>query len=141
VLTSRPIMAFAATVAPARARRFYRDVLGLRLESEDGFALAFDAGGTMLRVQIVPKVRPAGYTSLGWFVPDIRREVRALARRGVTFQRYPGLAQDADGIWTSPSGARVAWFRDPDGHTLSLTEFAAARHRPGARRAGRTGRR
>jgi catechol 2,3-dioxygenase-like lactoylglutathione lyase family enzyme len=123
MLTSRPIIAFVATATPARAKAFYQKTLGLRLVSEDGFALTFDAGGTMLRVAAVDAVRPAGYTVLGWSVPDLRREVRRLEKRGVVFQRYPGMPQDALGVWTSPSGACVAWFADPDGNTLSITQF------------------
>src|SRR5207249_12308029 len=92
------------------------------------------AGGTMLRVAVVPDVRPAGYTVLGWMVPDISRAVRGLVRKGVVFRRYPGIEQDEQGVWTAPGGARVAWFGDPDGNTLSLTEFTA---RPGRRRPGK----
>ncbi len=117
------IVAFAATSMPAKARRFYRDVLGLRLLSEDGFALAFDAHGTMLRVQIVQKVAAAGYTVLGWQVPDVVATIKRLRAAGVRPRRYPGMGQDKQGVWTSPSGARIAWFKDPDGNTLSLTEF------------------
>jgi catechol 2,3-dioxygenase-like lactoylglutathione lyase family enzyme len=140
MLKSLPIVAFAATVNPERSRKFYGKTLGLRLLSEDGFALAFDAGGTMLRVQIVPELRPAGYTVLGWSVPDIRRELTALTRRGVAFRRYEGMGQDELGIWSAPSGAKVAWFEDPDGNTLSLTQFdrpkskRASAKRPGASR-------
>jgi hypothetical protein len=93
------------------------------LISEDAFALAFDAGGTMLRVAIVKTLQPAGYTILGWIVPDIAKAVRDLVKRGVIFQRYEGMPQDDLGIWSSPSGARVAWFTDPDSNTLSLTEL------------------
>jgi catechol 2,3-dioxygenase-like lactoylglutathione lyase family enzyme len=123
MLGSSKVVAFVATAAPARARVFYANTLGLSLVSEDSFALVFDAGGTMLRVSIVQEVRPAGYTVLGWTVPDISAAVRDLAQRGVRFQRYDGLEQDAQGIWTAPGGARVAWFHDPDGNTLSLTQF------------------
>jgi catechol 2,3-dioxygenase-like lactoylglutathione lyase family enzyme len=130
-LTSRPIIAFVATTDPVRARRFYAKTLGLRLVSEDHFALVFDAAGTMVRVAVVQALRPAGYTVLGWIVPDIRRAVAALARKGITFRRYNGLEQDERGIWASPSGAQIAWFEDPDGNTLSLTQFErAARRRP-----------
>jgi catechol 2,3-dioxygenase-like lactoylglutathione lyase family enzyme len=123
MLQSLPIVAFVATTDPKRAKAFYAKTLGLRLVSEDGFALAFDAGGTMLRVAIVKTLQPAGYTVLGWIVPDIVTAVRDLGKRGVIFQRYEGMPQDDLGIWPSPSGARVAWFSDPDGNTLSLTEF------------------
>jgi predicted enzyme related to lactoylglutathione lyase len=124
MLQSRPIVAFVATTDPSRAKAFYAKTLGLRLVSEDGFALAFDAGGTMLRVAIVTTLQPAGYTVLGWIVSDIAKTVRNLVKRGVIFQRYEGMPQDDLGIWSSPSGARVAWFTDPEGNTLSLTELA-----------------
>jgi catechol 2,3-dioxygenase-like lactoylglutathione lyase family enzyme len=124
MLKSRSIVAFVATTDPKRAKTFYAKTLGLRLVSEDGFALAFDAGGTMLRVAIVKTLQPAGYTVLGWIVPDIAKAVRDLAKRGVVFQRYEWMPQDDLGIWSSPSGARVAWFTDPDNNTLSLTELA-----------------
>jgi catechol 2,3-dioxygenase-like lactoylglutathione lyase family enzyme len=110
MLKSRPIVAFVATTDPKRAKVFYARTLGLRLVSEDGFALAFDAGGTMLRVAIVKALQPAGYTILGWIVPDIAKAVRDLVKRGVVFQRYEGMPQDDLEIWSSPSGARVAWF-------------------------------
>ena len=116
-------MAFVATSKPARARRFYRDTLGLRLLNEDEFALAFDAHGTMLRVTVVNEVVSAEYTVLGWQVPDIAAAVQRLKTAGVGLQRYPGMGQDERGIWTSPSGARIAWFKDPDGNTLSITQF------------------
>src|SRR5712691_9933258 len=120
---SHKIVAFAATSRPAKARRFYRDTLGLRLVSEDEFALAFDAHGTMLRVSIVKEVVAAEYTVLGWQVPDIVAAAKRLQTAGVRLQRYSGTGQDKQGIWTSPSGARVAWFKDPDGNTLSITQF------------------
>jgi len=134
MLKSRPIVAFVATTDRKRSKAFYARTLGLRLVSEDGFALAFDAGGTMLRVAIVKSLRPAGYTVLGWIVPDIAKAVRGLVKRGVMFQRYEGMLQDDLGIWSSPSGARVAWFSDPDGNTLSLTEF----ERPTSKKTTRT---
>ena len=122
MLTSSPIVAFVATVDPGRAKAFYAQTLGLRLTSEDSFALVFDAGGTMLRVATVQELKPAGYTVLGWIVADIENTIRTLIGKGVSFQRYPGMPQDANGVWTSPGGARIAWFLDPDGNTLSLTE-------------------
>jgi catechol 2,3-dioxygenase-like lactoylglutathione lyase family enzyme len=127
MLKLAPIIAFVATTNPSRAKTFYAKTLGLKLVSEDDFAIVFDAGGTMLRVAIVPQLQPAQYTVLGWIVPDIRSAATALAKRRVKFQRYPGMDQDDLGIWNSPSGARVAWFKDPDGNTLSLTEFARPR--------------
>ena len=122
-LGSQTIMAFAATQDPAKAKIFYRDVLGLPLTAEDGFALAFDANGIMLRVTTVEKVAVAPYTVLGWQVADIAAVVAALKKRGVKFERYPGLEQDELGIWTAPGGAQIAWFKDPDKNTLSVTEL------------------
>jgi catechol 2,3-dioxygenase-like lactoylglutathione lyase family enzyme len=127
MLKSNAIIAFVATTDQARAKKFYAKTLGLRLVSEDGFALVFDAGGTMLRVATVEKLQPAGYTVLGWIVANIAATVRKLKRRGISFQRYPGMEQDELAIWTSPAGARIAWFEDPDGNTLSLTEIASTR--------------
>ena len=102
---------------------FYRDVLGLRLLADEEHALVFDTGGTTLRIQKVREAVPPSYTVLGWSVPDIRKAVRSLVAKGTRMQRYDFLPQDDDGIWTTPTGERVAWFRDPDGNTLSLTQF------------------
>lgn len=126
MLKNAKIMAFTGTRDAARAKTFYRDQLGLTLVEENSFALVFDAGGTMLRVTNVPELTPAQFTVLGWEVPDITQAVRGLAAKGVAFSRYPGMVQDSDGVWTSPAGARVAWFSDPDGNILSLTQFTAA---------------
>ena len=77
----------------------------------------------MLRVQKVHELRPARHTVLGWRVPDIRSRIKELTKKGVRFERYDGLGQDESGVWTTPSGAKVAWFKDPDGNTLSITQF------------------
>ena len=119
------LIAFVATTRPAAARTVYGDVLGLRLTQADDFALAFDAGGTMLRVATVERLEPAGYTVLGWRVADIRATVSALGARGVVFERYAFMAEASEPIWTAPGGAQVAWFKDPDGNTLSLTQLTA----------------
>lgn len=120
------IVAFLVTTKPHDAIAFYRDKIGFNLSSEDDFALVFDANGTMLRVVKMKQgqFHPAAYTVLGWDVDDIARTVAALTRRGIAFERYPGMPQDKDGVWVSPSGAKVAWFKDPEGNVLSITEFA-----------------
>jgi catechol 2,3-dioxygenase-like lactoylglutathione lyase family enzyme len=123
ILGKQKMVAFVATVSPAEAKRFYQDTLGLPLIDESPFALAFDAYGTMLRVTIVERAVIAPYTVLGWNVPDVAATVEQLRKAGVKFNRYPGMDQDKQDIWTSPSGARIAWFKDPDGNTLSVTEF------------------
>jgi catechol 2,3-dioxygenase-like lactoylglutathione lyase family enzyme len=125
ILGTSKLMAFAAVTDTARARAFYEGVLGLRLvEDEKPFALVFDANGTMLRVTPVHDHRPLPHTVLGWEVVSIESTVQSLKAAGVEFLRFPGLNDTLLlGIWTSPSGAQVAWFKDPDGNMLSITQF------------------
>jgi catechol 2,3-dioxygenase-like lactoylglutathione lyase family enzyme len=115
-------MLFAATTDAARAREFYEKVLGLKFVYDDQFALVFRVGGLTLRIQRVEHKPKIDYTVLGWSVADIDAEVRRLSKAGVKFCHFDGLGQAKNGVWTSPSGAKVAWFKDPDGNTLSLTE-------------------
>jgi catechol 2,3-dioxygenase-like lactoylglutathione lyase family enzyme len=123
MLGREKLMAFAAIRDGARARQFYERILGLSVISEDNFVLVLDANGTMLRLQKVENFTPSSFTALGWEVSNIRSAVSELMQRGVIFQKYPWMDQDELGIWAAPSGAHVAWFKDPDGNTLSLTEF------------------
>ena len=139
MLSTGRITAFIASAQPERAKQFYRDTLGLRLVSDDDFAVVFDCAGVQLRIQKVETFRPHPFTALGWQVPGIRRSVAAFAARGVIFERYGFMEQDELGIWQAPSGAKVAWFKDPDGNLLSLTEAglsdkAPRPASPGARR-------
>ena len=113
---------FLATANPARSRTFYEN-LGVEFVADEWPALVFKVGDMMLRIQKVEKVHAAPYTALGWSVSDIRKAVRDLRTTGVIFHRYDGMNQDSDGIWKAPSGALVAWFQDPDGNVLSLTQF------------------
>lgn len=116
---------FASIVDVERAKVFYRDTLGLTLLSEEPpFALVFDANGIMIRLGMAKELRPAVGTALGWEVPDIVAAVKELQEAGVRFEQYglDWMKQDELGIWTAPTGARVAWFKDPDGNTLSLSE-------------------
>lgn len=117
------LIGFVSTTDTERARQFYGEVLGLELRSESPFALVFDANGTMLRVTRADELALAPYTVLGWRVADIAQAVADLSRRGVAFLRFEGMSQDVLGIWTTPGGDRVAWFKDPDGNTLSVTQF------------------
>lgn len=125
VLGSQQVMAFIATTNAERAKAFYREVLGLQLVKEKlPFALVFDAHGTTVRVTVVKEMMPARYTVLGWIVSDIVATARELEEAGVNLERFEGMKnQNEQGIWTSPSQARVAWFKDPDGNTLSITQF------------------
>jgi catechol 2,3-dioxygenase-like lactoylglutathione lyase family enzyme len=125
MLGSMDIVTFVPTRSRETARPFYEKTLGLRFVSDDQFALVFDANGVMVRVvdvSAVPGFKPAPFTILGWSVIDIVKTVKALQNRGVKFERYPGMQQDQLGVWNSPSGAKVAWFKDPDGNVLSVTE-------------------
>ena len=124
MLGSHKIISFVGARDPERAKGFYQGTLGLRLVEEQlPFALVFDANGTMLRVSIVQEVTAAKYTVLGWQVPDIAATVRDLEKAGVKLERYGIPGQDELGIWTAPGGTRVAWFKDPDGNLLSVTQF------------------
>jgi predicted enzyme related to lactoylglutathione lyase len=123
MLGSSDLIAFAAATDLGRARAFYEQALGLPLTGQNDIACVFDANGTMLRVTAVPEASRAGYTVLGWRVADIAATARDLAARGVVFIRYDGMDQDDNGIWTTPGGDQVAWFADPDGNILSLTQF------------------
>ena len=125
MLAGAPFMAFIPVRDLPAARAFYGGTLGLPVTDENPVAVVLNAGGTLLRLTVVPGLQPQRFTIAGWEVPDIGAAVEALARRGVTFTRYEGMEhQDEHGIWTTPGGDRVAWFEDPDGNTLSLTSFA-----------------
>ena len=122
LLAGETIMAFVSVSDADRARAFYQGTLGLKLVSEDSFALAFDVAGTMLRVTLVGEVRPQAHTVLGWQVADAARTARALGEAGVLLERYGYLEQDESGIWNAPGGAKIAWFKDPDGNVLSIAQ-------------------
>ena len=112
-----------ATADPVRAKAFYRDQLGLELVREDlPFALVFEVNGIMLRVQVVRELKPASHTVLGWNVADIEATAKRLEQAGVKLEHFDGVPQDALGIWTAPSGAKVGWFKDPDGNILSIAQ-------------------
>lgn len=116
------IITFLATTDYARTHAFYGGVMGIRRIAETPFAHVYDVAGTTLRISKVDAFTPHPFTVLGWQVKSIFAEVDRLAAAGVGFERYPFLEQDARGVWTSPDGARVCWFKDPDGNLLSLTE-------------------
>jgi catechol 2,3-dioxygenase-like lactoylglutathione lyase family enzyme len=117
------MVGFVTTTVPEQAKAFYGDTLGFRFIEDDGFALSFDAHGTRLRIAKAQTFTPGQATVLGWEVADIVAAVKELGARGVAFEQFnlPFLVQDALGIWTAPTGDRVAWFKDPDGNTLSVS--------------------
>ena len=124
MLTSAGAITFVATAKPAEAREFYESKLGLRFVEDSPFALVFDLDGTMLRIQKVARVVTTGYTALGWQVDDIKAAVKELVAAGITFERFDNMPQDEDGIWATPDGSAVAWFKDPDGNTLSVVQLS-----------------
>jgi catechol 2,3-dioxygenase-like lactoylglutathione lyase family enzyme len=122
MLDSLDIVAFVATKDSAKARAFYEGVLGLRFVKDDGFALVLDANGIMVRISKAPDFKPAPFTILGWKVSGIEKVVSGLQEKGVQFERFSFFQQDKLGIWTAPTGDKVAWFKDPDGNILSVSE-------------------
>lgn len=121
-MTTKAI-AFLATKNADASRRFYENVLGLEFVEESEFAIVFDAFGTMLRIQKTPDVKVAPYTAFGLEVDDIASTLAGFIEKGLAPRQYPGLDQDSRGIWTAPSGTQVAWLTDPDGHTISVSQF------------------
>ena len=123
MLTGRPFVGFLLITDVARAKAFYCDLLGLPIVHEDDFAIVLDAGGTALRLAVVQEVPEPTGTNAGWLVDDLSASTRQLAVAGVTFERFVGMDQDADGVWRPPGGGGVSWFRDPDGNRLSLSQY------------------
>jgi catechol 2,3-dioxygenase-like lactoylglutathione lyase family enzyme len=119
-------MGFIAVTDFELAKAFYVGVLGLDYISQDGFALVLRSGPLSIRLTVPQPFTPAGYTVFGWRVADIEAEIARLSAKGIAFEHYPffGEAQAANGVWTAPSGARVAWFKDPSGNVLSLSQHA-----------------
>jgi len=122
MLGSTPLVAFVPVTDSQKARAFYEGVLGLKFVKDDGFALVLDANGIMIRAAKMKEFTPAQFTILGWQVSDIEHVVRGLAEKGVHFEVFGFFKQDGLGIWTSPTGDKVAWFKDPDGNTLSVSQ-------------------
>ena len=120
----KPI-SFIATTDPAATNKFYGTIIGLDLVEESPYALAFQDGDHMLRIQIVPDLPPATFTSHGWEVEDIEAGIQRLTSKGVAFEQFENLQQDALGVWTTPDGNKIAWFKDPSGNILSLTQYVA----------------
>jgi catechol 2,3-dioxygenase-like lactoylglutathione lyase family enzyme len=124
MLSNQSIMAFVPVTDAGRARPFYEKKLGLKVVTEDPYGVMFDANGVRLRLSVVGgELKPAPYTILGWSVTDIRAMIPALESKGVVFERYDFIEQDDLGIWKAPDGAQIAWFKDPDGNTLSLAQL------------------
>jgi len=122
MIVQNPIIVFIPTKDAVRARAFYEGQLGLRFVSDDTFAIVMDANGVMVRIVRVGDFTPAAFTILGWQVEDIHKTIAEMNGKGLQFTRYPYFEQSIDAVWTSPGGAKVAWFTDPDGNVLSLSQ-------------------
>ena len=122
MLASSKLIGFVPTKDSRRARDFYEAKLGLRFVSDDEFALVVQAGQSMIRVAKAKDFKPAQYTVMGWEVADVEATVKWLNQRGVEFEKYPFVEDRELGIWTTPNGDKVAWFKDPDGNVLSLSQ-------------------
>jgi catechol 2,3-dioxygenase-like lactoylglutathione lyase family enzyme len=122
MLSNYRIKAFVSTVQPAVAREFYEKKLGLNLLSQDKYGMEFEANEAHIRLSVVDKFTPQPFTVLGWDTDDIVLTIRNLTSNGIIFERYTFIEQDENGIWTAPGGTRVAWFKDPDGNLLSVSD-------------------
>ena len=126
----KTMVGFLVTTNPEAARRFYTEVLGFRLLSDDAYALAFDARVARLRVVKATSFTPAHGTVLGWEVDDIAAAVAELQSKNVIFERFPGMQADEQGAFTFPNGDKVAWFKDPEGNLLSLSQHVLSTRQP-----------
>ena len=127
MLGSSNTVGFVPSIDLKRSRSFYEDILGLRFVKDDGFALIFEAGQRSVRIANVcqvPDFKPLPFTVLGWEVKDVSKIAAGLNERGVKFEKYQWMEQDALGVWSSPTGDKVAWFKDPDGNILSISQHA-----------------
>ena len=124
MLASSKLQTIVWTSHMVEAEQFYGQLLGLPLKGKAHGALVYDVGGADLRVSPVPSPQPTAHTVVGFSVADIDATLATLIQRGVRLERVPGLPQDSIGILTTPDGAKVAWFRDPDGNLLSVVQYA-----------------
>lgn len=122
MLASGRLIGFVPTTDSKRARDFYEGKLGFQFVSDDQFALVMQAGENMIRIAKAKDFTPAQYTAMGWEVTDVEAMVKWLNGRGVKFEKYSFVEDRELGIWTTPNGDKVAWFKDPDGNVLSLSQ-------------------
>ncbi len=121
-VTGTPV-AFVNVSDRERALAFYQGVLGFTLRSSDAFGDFLQLDGALLRVTALPDHKAHAHPVLGWNVADIVTTAAVLRERGISFTIYDGIGQDELGIWTAPDGqAKVAWFSDPDGNVLSISQ-------------------
>ena len=122
MMAAGTLIGFVPTRDAKRAREFYEGKLGLEFVSDDQFALVMRSGKNMVRIAKGADFKPAQYTVMGWEVEDVDAAVKWLNGRGVKFEKYPFVEDKVLGIWVTPNGDKVAWFKDPDGNVLSLSQ-------------------
>ena len=122
MLASSKLIGFVQTTDYEKARAFYEGKLGFEFVSLDQFALVMRAGAHMIRIVRMAKFTPAQGTILGWEVGDVPSMAAWLRDKGVAFEKYPFVEDKEHGIWTTPNGDKVAWFKDPDGNILSISQ-------------------
>ncbi|MGZ3872924.1 MAG: VOC family protein [Mucilaginibacter sp.] len=124
MLIDKKVKAFVITSNAGAAKKFYGEVLGFKLLSEDDYGLEFEMNGSLLRVSVTAAEHavPQKHTVLGWCVPDINETVESLTGKGITFERYEFLQQEDNGVWEAPGGTKIAWFKDPNCNVLSVDQ-------------------
>ena len=125
MLSSSKMMGFLLTRDYEAARKFYEGQLGFRFVNQDQFALVVQAGESRIRIVKMPDMTPLRSTVLGWEVQGIEGVVDWLRGRGVAFEKYPFVQDQERGIWSAPGGDKVAWFKDPDGNVLSVSQHVS----------------
>lgn len=123
MLQEPKITALLPTTNPEQSKEFFKNTLGLKLVSEDPYGIEFEGLGSNLRISVVPKFTPHQFAVLGFKIEEINFQVKALTDNGVKFEKYKALNQNELGVWISPGKAKIAWFKDPDGNLLSLTQY------------------
>jgi catechol 2,3-dioxygenase-like lactoylglutathione lyase family enzyme len=121
MLTDSPAFSgFSSNDIPA-TQTFYAETLGLEVTEENGMLTLHLAGGGTVLVYPKDDHEPARYTCLNFPVSDIDAAVDALTSRGITFERYDAMPQDARGVMRG-EGPPIAWFTDPAGNILSILQ-------------------
>ena len=122
MLDASPISVFLATAKPEESKTFYQKVMGLTLTDDNPFAVVFKLKGAELRISKVQSFTPQPWTVLDWQVEDLEKTMSELTNKDVSFERFEGMDQDENGVWATPDGVRIAWFKDPDGNVLSVSK-------------------
>jgi len=121
-LSQSKIVSFIPSTNLELAASFYTNKLNLKLISSDDYALEYFVNNATLRINKVVDLVKVNYTVLGWEVKNIKSTVDELRKNGIKFIFYEGMSQNENGICSFPDGGKVAWFKDPDDNTLSISQ-------------------